>query len=78
VKPWTVWEFYEDSGSMGSDLIGVFYATTAEEATALACEHEPLLRLCDPDCLTADLAWLIPMTQSEKQQLYLNMPNPPF
>lgn len=74
-KPWTVWEFYDDNGSMGSELIGVFYATAAEEATALACENEPWL---DRDLLEADLAWLIPMTQSEKQKLILNTTNPPF
>ena len=78
VKPWTVWEFHEDNGWAGSDVIGVFYATTAEEAIALACEDEPLLTLCDPDSLSAQLAWLVPMTQSEKQLLYLNMPDPPF
>jgi hypothetical protein len=70
VKPWTVWEFYDDNGLTGSDLIGVFYATTAEEATALACEDEPLLTLCDPDSLTAQLAWLVPMTPWEKTEAH--------
>ncbi len=77
-KPWTVWEFYEDPGWAGSDLVGVFYATTAEEAIALACEDEPLLALLDPDFLTAQFAWLVPMTPWEKQQLILNTPDPPF
>jgi hypothetical protein len=78
VKPWTVWEFYDDNGLTGSDLIGVFYATTAEEATALAGEDERLLTLLDPDFLTAQLAWLVPMTPWEKQKLILNTPDPPF
>ncbi len=74
-KPWTVFEFYEDNGWAGSDLVGVFYATTVEEAIALACEDEPWL---DRDLLNARLAWLIPMSQSEKQKLILNTPDPPF
>ena len=81
VKPWTVYSYPKDLDGVHWDegiLAGLFYATTAEEAIALACEDEPLLTLCDPDCLTAYLAWLIPRTPWEKQLLYLNMPDPPF
>lgn len=79
-KPWTVYWFSNDPHAMSreSEFIGLFYATTAEEAITLACEEESILTAYDLDCLTAHLAWLIPRTQSEKQQFFLNMPDPPF
>jgi hypothetical protein len=79
-KPWTVYWFTNDPHAVDRepDFIGLFYATTAEEAMALAREDEPLLTCYDPDCLTAYLAWLVPMTPWEKQKLILNMPDPLF
>lgn len=80
-KPWTVyscpWDLDGAHWEEGS-LVGLFYAATAEEAIAFACEDEPLLTLYRPDCLDVHLAWLVPRTPWEEQKRILEIPDPPF
>jgi hypothetical protein len=72
-KPWEVFEFYDDNGLTGNEWIGVFDSTTAEEATALACENEPWL---DRDLLSAFP--VVPQPIPESQLDELGASNPPF